>query len=299
MDDWVHMFIAVVEHSSINRASQVLNISQPALSRRIMKLEEMLGVQLFIRSGKRLELTAAGRMTYKYALELRQKQKKFYQELKKYATSTKRSITLGASLTTLQASLPDLISLFMEIDANLDIKTITGKTHEIVTAVKEQQADLGLVASLVDEPGMVCIPLFADHLKLVIPREHPLAQEAPLSINALHRLPMILFSKGTWYRILVDELFTNYQVVPEIKMEIDSFEAIIRLTATCGAGTLLPSSYLRSQLLQDNGLLALNIKQLQRTVRTTSLIYHMNSETALWMDGKLDAIKQYFAGKAY
>ncbi len=299
MDDWVHMFIAVVEHSSINRASQVLNISQPALSRRIMKLEEALGVQLFIRSGKRLELTAAGRMTYKYALELRQKQKKFYQELKKYASSTKRSITLGASLTTLQASLPDLISLFMEIDANLDIKTITGKTHEIVTAVKEQQADLGLVASLVDEPGMVCIPLFDDHLKLVIPREHPLAQEAPLSINALHRLPMILFSKGTWYRILVDELFTNYQVVPEIKMEIDSFEAIIRLTATCGAGTLLPSSYLRPQLLQDNGLLALNIKQLQRTVRTTSLIYHMNSETALWMDGKLDAIKQYFAGKAY
>lgn len=299
MDDWVHMFIAVVEHSSINRASQVLNISQPALSRRIMKLEEALGVQLFIRSGKRLELTAAGRMTYKYALELRQKQKKFYQELKKYASSTKRSITLGASLTTLQASLPDLISLFMEIDANLDIKTITGKTHEIVTAVKEQQADLGLVASLVDEPGMVCIPLFDDHLKLVIPREHPLAQEAPLSINALHRLPMILFSKGTWYRILVDELFTNYQVVPEIKMEIDSFEAIIRLTATCGAGTLLPSSYLRPQLLQDNGLLALNIKQLQRTVRTTSLIYHMNSETALWMDGKLDTIKQYFAGKAY
>lgn len=299
MDDWVHMFIAVVEHSSINRASQVLNISQPALSRRIMKLEEALGVQLFIRSGKRLELTAAGRMTYKYALELRQKQKKFYQELKKYASSTKRSITLGASLTTLQASLPDLISLFMEIDANLDIKTITGKTHEIVTAVKEQQADLGLVASLVDEPGMVCIPLFDDHLKLVIPREHPLAQEAPLSINALHRLPMILFSKGTWYRILVDELFTNYQVVPEIKMEIDSFEAIIRLTATCGAGTLLPSSYLRPQLLQDNDLLALNIKQLQRTVRTTSLIYHMNSETALWMDGKLDTIKQYFAGKAY
>ena len=219
--------------------------------------------------------------------------------MKKYASSTKRSITLGASLTTLQASLPDLISLFMEIDANLDIKTITGKTHEIVTAVKEQQADLGLVASLVDQPGMVCIPLFDDHLKLVIPREHPLAQEAPLSINALHRLPMILFSKGTWYRILVDELFTNYQVVPEIKMEIDSFEAIIRLTATCGAGTLLPSSYLRPQLLQDNGLLALNIKQLQRTVRTTSLIYHMNSETALWMDGKLDAIKQYFAGKAY
>jgi DNA-binding transcriptional LysR family regulator len=297
MDEWLHMFASVVEHSSINRASRALNISQPALSRKMMKLEDSLGVQLFIRSGKRLELTPAGRTTYEYALELRRLQQNFYRDLLKHTTVTKRSITIGASLTTLQSSLPDLISLFIDQEPTLDIQTITGKTHEVVSFVKDHRADLGLVASSIEEPGMSCIPLFNDHLKLVIPTEHALARETLLSIDALHGLPMILFSRGTWYRILVDELFTQYSIVPEIKMEIDSFEAIIRLTATCGAGTLLPSSYLRPQLLQDNGLAAINIRQLQKTVRTTSLIYHTNGEIATWIQAKLDAIRSFFAGK--
>jgi len=297
MDEWLHMFASVVEHSSINRASRALNISQPALSRKMMKLEESLGVQLFIRSGKRLELTPAGRTTYEYALELRRLQHKFQRELMKHASVSKRSITIGASLTTLQSTLPDMISLFIQQEPALDIQTITGKTHEVVSFVKEQRADLGLVASRIEEPAMSCIPLFDDHLKLVIPKDHLLARESTLSIDALHGLPMILFSRGTWYRILVDELFTQYSIVPEIKMEIDSFEAIIRLTSTCGAGTLLPNSYLRPQLLEDNGLAALNIRQLQKTVRTTSLIYHTNSEIATWIEAKLDAIRSFFSGK--
>jgi len=297
MDEWLHMFASVVEHSSINRASRALNISQPALSRKMMKLEESLGIQLFVRSGKRLELTPAGRTTYEYALELRRLKHKFQRELMKHATVSKRSITIGASLTTLQSTLPDLISLFIQQEPALDIQTITGKTHEVVSFVKEHRADLGLVASRIEEPGISCIPLFDDHLKLVIPMEHALSREASLPIDALHGLPMILFSRGTWYRILVDELFTQYSIVPEIKMEIDSFEAIIRLTPICGAGTLLPNSYLRPQLLEDNGLAALNIRQLQKTVRTTSLIYHTNGEIANWIEAKLDAIRTFFSGK--
>jgi len=297
MNDQFEMFASVVEHSSINRASRVLNISQPALSRKLMKLEESLGVQLFTRSGKRLELTTAGQTTYQYALELRELHHRYVQELLKHHSITKRAVTISASLTTLQSSLPDLITLFIEQDPSLDIQTITGKTHEVVTFVKEHRADLGLVASRIAEPGMACVPLFDDHLKLVVPNDHALAREQLLPISTLHSIPMILFSKGTWYRILVDELFTKYQLVPEIKMEIDSFEAIIRLTATCGAVTLLPNSYLRPQLLHDNGLIALNIRELQQTVRTTSLIYHKNGEFAPWIEAKLDDVKGFFATK--
>lgn len=110
---------------------------------------------------------------------------------------------------------------------------------------------------------------------------------------------MILFSKGTWYRILVDEFFHEYGIVPEIKMEIDSFEAIIRLVSTCGFSTLLPSSYLRAQSLTDNDLVAADIEQLRQTVRTTSIVYHHNSELAAWMDAKMPAVKSFFAGKHY
>lgn len=297
MNEWVEMFISVVEHESINRASQTLNISQPALSRKVMRLEESLGVKLFHRAGKRLELTEAGKTTYQYALELRKLHNQYLQELMKQHVVRRRSVTISASLTTLQSSLPDLISLFIQQEPSLDIQTLTGKTHEVVTLVKEHRADIGLVASRIEEPGMGCVPLFDDHLKLVVPQGHPFTREAHLTISSLHAIPMILFSKGTWYRILVDELFTKYRIVPEIKMEIDSFEAIIRLTSTCGAVTLLPNSYLRPQLLLDNGLVALNIRELQQTIRTTSLIYHLSGEITPWIEPLLEHIKNSFKSK--
>jgi DNA-binding transcriptional LysR family regulator len=67
----LRLFSMVVEQTSLNKAAERLNISQPALSRRIAKLESDLGVLLFRRSGKRLELTPAGQLTYEIALELR------------------------------------------------------------------------------------------------------------------------------------------------------------------------------------------------------------------------------------
>lgn len=78
MYDDLDAFAAVVEHSSLNRASRQLNLSQPALSRKISKLEERLGVALFHRFGKRLELTEVGRLTYTYALEQRQQRSSFW-----------------------------------------------------------------------------------------------------------------------------------------------------------------------------------------------------------------------------
>jgi len=92
----------------------------------------------------------------------------------------------------------------------------------------------------------------------------------------LHGLPMIIFSTGTWYRKLTDELFHRAGVVPDIRMEMDSFEAIVRLLPACRAAALLPKSYLRSQLLDDNDLAILHIPDLQETRRTTSLVYSEN-----------------------
>ncbi|MCZ4142411.1 LysR family transcriptional regulator, partial [Escherichia coli] len=99
----------------------------------------------------------------------------------------------------------------------------------------------------------------------------------------LQDLPMIIFSKGTWYRKLTDDLFQRCGVMPDIRMEIDSFEAIIRLLPTGKAAALLPKSYLRPQLLADNDLVSVYLPQLQQTRRTTSMIYggkEFLSETA-------------------
>lgn len=290
------MFTAVIEHGSLNKAAKALNISQPALSRKIASLEAELNIQLFERRGKKLLLTPIGEAAYDYANEFMQLERRFLQSLAAYKPETKVMLTVGASLTTLQSTLPDLISLLTTPKLQLEISAVTGKTHEIVRLVQEDHADLGLVASDVQHPDIACIPLFNDHLVLVLPNNHPLAHgkaaamegsktlealkpeasKKVASIEDLQGLPMVLFAKGTWYRVLMDELFNRYGLLPEIRMEIDSFEAILRLVHTCNMATLLPASYLRRSVLEDNELTALEIAELKLVKRTTSLIYSKN-----------------------
>lgn len=280
------VFAAVVEHGSLNRAAQTMNISQPALSRKIAQLEEQLGIMLFERKGKKLELTRLGQVCYEHAVEARETERKLLLRLAEHRSSY-TTITIGASLTTLQSTLPDLIALYTRDFPQTDIKAITGKTHEIVMLVKEKKVDLGLVASHIDNPELTCVPLFDDHLCLVLSAHHRWTEKAGIEVDELRQLPMILFSKGTWYRVLMDELFHRYAVYPDVKMEIDSFEAILRLVATCNVATLLPKSYLRQPVLDNNGLVLRNIPELQETTRTTSLLFDresaLNASTRQWI----------------
>lgn len=268
------LFAVVVEHQSLNKAAQLVNLSQPALSRRIQNLEEELGVKLFERKGRRLELTRAGHLCYEYALEWRKLTAEFRQRIRSFQSdSMPGSITIGASLTTLQATLPELIRLFVAQYPDTDIKVMTGKTHEIVHLVREKEVDVGLIASRVEHPGLNCLPLFDDHLRLVLPKGHPLADKVSIRMNDLNQLPMIVFSRGTWYRVLMDELFQQYGAYPNIKMEIDSFEAILRLVSTLQTATLLPMSYLKANVERSGDFILRNIPELEQTKRTTSLLY--------------------------
>ncbi|WP_268625991.1 LysR family transcriptional regulator [Paenibacillus alvei] len=273
MLDLLESFAAVVELTSLNQAAKRLNISQPALSRQVAKLEEELGVELFIRNGKRLELTRVGQLTYEFAIDIRNRQLGFLKSIASFKAEGQSSVTIGASLTTLQTTLPLFISSFVEKHPDARLKAVTGKTHEIISLVREQSIDLGIVADAIREPGLMCIPLFADHLQLVLPRRHPLASIRNWTMSRLDGLPMLLFSKGTWYRKLIDDLFRRYRIMPDIRMEIDSFEAIVRLLTTCHAAALLPRSYLRLEWLKDNDLIAVPLKELKQTERVTSIVY--------------------------
>lgn len=271
--DLMKIFVTVVEHQSLNRAAKVLNISQPALSRKISGLESALGVSLFERRGKRLVLTDVGETCLSYAREFLRLEQRLMNTLAERRPENKYKLVIGASLTTLQSSLPDLIALLQSSGVPLEISAITGKTHEIVRHVQEHRADLGIIASSVQKADLECVPLFEDHLVLAVPSNHELSRRDPVPITALQELPMILFSKGTWYRVLMDELFERYGLKPQIRMEIDSFEAILRLIGTLRLAALLPASYLKGREVEDNDLSVIEIEELKATKRTTCLIF--------------------------
>jgi DNA-binding transcriptional LysR family regulator len=297
MNDSYFAFLAIVEQHSMNKAATQLHISQPALSRKIQKLEETLGVRLFQRVGKKLELTRVGQLCYERLKSLQSFEQQFLLDLRMYRDEQQSQITIGASLTTLQSTLPQLIGAFTDIHAHHEIKVVTGKTHEIVTYVREKKVDIGLIATTINQPDTQCVPLFADHLELVVPRSHPFTVTQP-TINDLNRLPMILFSSGSLYRVLMDELFQRYGIFPQVKMEIDSFEAMIRLVSTFRVATLLPKSYMHKMMLEQNGLTIIELPELNRTVRETSLIYLDDEQLNHASKQFVSISRQVFAGSS-
>lgn len=292
----LEVFAAVVEQKSINRASRLLNVSQPAVSRKIIGLEDSLGVRLFERHGKRLALTHAGRVCYEYAVQMRRLKRDMLMAVDKLKDHpAEMTLTVGASLTTLQSTLPDLIAHYTALFPHADIHVLTGKTHEIISYVREKKVDLGLTASTVDQYGLHCVPLFEDRLCMVLPSGHPLLEKNGLTMADLNGMPMILFSRGTWYRILVDDLFHRFGVFPDVKMEIDSFEAIIRLVPLLRIATFLPLSYLRQQMLTDNDLHLCRIPGLEEAKRTTSLVFSEEASRLASIRTFVDEAKVYFS----
>lgn len=297
MNNW-EVFAAVVEQESMNRAAALMSLSQPAVSRKIMALEEELGLRLFDREGKRLHLTRAGRIYYDYAVKVRALDLELHEAFGRIREGkAPLTLTIGASLTTLQTTLPDLITAYAEAFPDTDIKAITGKTHEIIALVKDKRVDIGLIASRADHSGVLCIPLFDDHLALVLPAGHPLVEQETVTMKDLNGLPMILFARGTWYRTLVDELFEGNGLLPDVRMEIDSFEAILRLVSSLRAATLLPMSYLRRQLLETGELALRQLPELVKAKRTTSLIFTAEAAGSAHLQLFVEKAEEHLAGR--
>ncbi len=270
-------FTTIVNAGSLNRAAMILGQPQPMLSRKLQAFEKELGVPLFDRVGKKLVLTRAGQLTVEHAQRMLANQHAYLQQIAPFRNhSTERGkVTIGASLTTLQATLPELITQFRSDHPQTDIHAVTGKTHEIVSLVREKKVDLGIVAARVDQPDIHCVPMFDDHLCLVLPSNKTITLKHTNfdTIHALEGIPMVLFSSGTWYRVMIDQIFAQYGVKPDVHLEIDSFEAIVRLINTCQVAALLPESYVSSQLRVNSDLQVISLPELQQMTRTTSIIF--------------------------
>lgn len=270
----MRLIAAIIENESLNQAAEVLQVSQPALSRQLRKMEEEWRVTLFHRQGKRLVLTRMGQITYEYAQKFLQMEQEFLQTIGSFRSIAEgHRLKIGASLTTLQSTLPNLLTHFVERSPSVEVQVQTGKTHEIALLSEQRRIDLGIIASHIEHSSLICQPLFEDHLCLIAPeqKQKDWVREK-ITLNALNNLPMVLFSKDTLYRVLLDKIFNQHGIYPDVRMEIDSFEAIARLVATGAVYSLLPKSYLREGMTSV-GYSVWEIDELSKAKRITSLIY--------------------------
>jgi len=264
-------FLAVSEMGSLTKAADTLCLSQPAISRQIQSLVASLGVVLFERVGRGMRLTDAGVVLRNYAercLALMEDCKQAMEETRK---GTLGHILLGVGGTHPMYELPELLQRFAERFPDVEISVRTGRSQEIISAVRDRQLDLAFVRTAVVDPGIQSMELYEETIILVA-QPGRYSMEVPIDQKDILSAPLILFPQGTSFREQVDAALSTVKVTPRIRLETDSVEEIRHFVAMGMGVAFLPSSAVRDDI-ERRRLVQVRVNGLPKLVRPTSLIY--------------------------
>ena len=205
--DGLQAFVTVAELGAFNKAAERLSITQVALTRRIQKLEQHLGLKLIDRTTRSLSLTPVGRGLLPKAQGLVQDMANTFRQLREVASTGKGHFTLACIPTLTNEVLPPLIRQYRDRHPDNGIRMVDASAHEIRAAILGQQAELGLSVQGSRHPELDETVLFDDPLMLYCRREHPLSQRPSVTWSDMRLDDLIVVSSFTDTRIVM-----NYQL---------------------------------------------------------------------------------------
>ncbi len=174
----LQLFVAVCETGSIGRAAEREFIAASAVSKRLSELESTLGTSLLYRHARGVDLTPAGESLLHHARAMLYSLEKMQGELSEYAEGVRGHVRVHANISAIVQYLPEDLGAFARSHAAIKIDLEEHLSSEVMRAVQEGAADLGLCHVPTDTPGahgLQTLPYRRDELVLVVPQGHPLA----------------------------------------------------------------------------------------------------------------------------
>lgn len=216
----LHSFLAVVELHSISLAAKKLHITQPALSKRIKKLELEWDAQLFISSGLGTELTEKGRQLLPYVRQMIHLNTELLKNTKKSITQPQLLLNLGTSAYIAKTIVPPMMFYMNSLGLNYFITTNLIADKDIVQSLRENDNDL-IIAPFVESVSEVkSIRLWREKLIPVVDLSHPLAKiKGKRSLAELAEFDAILMDKSFIIRKVIDKEAEKQKLTLKIKSE--------------------------------------------------------------------------------
>lgn len=193
------VFIEVAANLSFSKASQILFISQPAVSKHIKALEVKYKTHLFERKGHSLQLSEAGKLLYVRLMEARKIQNKLEFELStiKDKFKAKGHLKLGASTTVALYILPKILSAFHQKYPDVKISLLNRNSETIVNSLTDELIDLGIVEAKNKRSAILYQPFLLDEVVGVCSAKSPIAQRGSIRIEEIKSIPIVLREQGS------------------------------------------------------------------------------------------------------
>jgi LysR family transcriptional regulator, low CO2-responsive transcriptional regulator len=262
----LRVFRAVAEKLSFTRAAEVLFITQSAVSHAVAALERNLGVMLFERRGRRVNLTSAGRV-------LLEQVPRVFAALAEAETRTKQSgrpelgrLRVGVSPTACQYLLPESIREFRESYPKYSLAVEVADSPRVVELLRENRIDLGVMLRAERSGTLVYHELFRDQLGFLVSPLHPWARAGEAERESIAAQHYILYSRGSTTFRLVEKHMATLGAPLQDYLELGSMEAIKELVKL-GVGVSVVAPWIAKVELQERSLVWLPMpgRKLQRT----------------------------------
>jgi DNA-binding transcriptional LysR family regulator len=223
-------YVKVVETQNLSRTADEFGLSQPAVTKQIQALEDMYGVLLLERSGRRLKTTEAGETLYHCARDILKALEKTEKAMEEVSESRRGSLVIGASTIPGQYILPAFVKEFKDHFPNVSISIDIADTEKIFNRVAERELDVGLVGGWTNNRKVDGFAWLEDELVVVVPAEHHLTSQEYVELKDLLAEKWIVREKGSGTRRAIEELFSAQGIRREdlnVYLEAGSTEAVL------------------------------------------------------------------------
>jgi DNA-binding transcriptional LysR family regulator len=238
-------FLAVNELNNFSRTADHLNLTQPAVTSRIQKLEIELGCKLFYRGGKKISLTKEGTTILTYARKILSYMDEAKQTIENMKTPT---LTIGLSPAIPVSIILETLSLLRKND-ELSFNLVEAKDSiEVSKMVQEGLIDIGLVRDVIPITNLESKYTYHEKLAFIVGKNHPLAANAEINKNDLINQTMICYRRETWRKI--DEKLVGVKNLKRIK--VSGFEMALSMIKNNWGFSVVPELILANDLNKPN-----------------------------------------------
>ena len=232
---------AIAETGSFTAAGQKLHVSQSAISRQILLLEDELKEPVFLRVGRRIRITPAGESLLQLSHRVFQDLQETVSTISEKRDSLSGTIRLVGGMTVCLYVFPTLLAEVRRVHPHLDLKVTVGSAERSIAMLRSGAGDLGMITLPVEATDLVSVPVLQEELLLITYPAHPLAKKKSIAPADLDRQDFVLFETGSITRRLVEQFFAREGVNPEVIMETENVE-IIKAMVRSGLGiSIIPS----------------------------------------------------------
>ena len=245
----LRVFLAVMDAASVTRAAEMVGLSAGAVSQQLRALGADLGVELFVRAGRKIAPTADALRLAEHARAILHQVGRTEQEFRKDEANDHRPFHFATGATALIYRLGKPLRLLRRRFPRTEILVTVAATEEIVAGLLSRRFDLGLISMPVAEDKLAILPLFEEELLGLRPSHagSSSANVVRLRPEELADAPFLFYPRRSNMRLSIDAFFHQIGITPRVIMEADDTEAIKRLVESGFGYSILPEFSLRGQ----------------------------------------------------